>query len=270
MSKTVLFFLIILFFISCKKENDPCLLLITPDDYYYVQEPNDILSFNISCSSINTLKKFTITSKTKNTFSKTELDTLINADKFYLVFEYQVPKFPDSVTILNLLFTLTDNGGNQTQMLKTIEIRSERVLEETAGHVMYSHSSEKYDAYNLLSGNPIHSEIVDSSQIHIMDISVDSICGNSLMRKWVSPAGIKFVRFNDFDYPNSTIISLMNSYKAGIKNDFIENLNEEDIILTKITDTEDTDSIVYVAIKIINIIDADSTDMDRYVFNIKK
>jgi len=142
------------------------------------------------------------------------------------------------------------------------------LLSETSGHQMFSHNSTNYDAYNLLTGLPLHSQLSDSSIIHIIDASIDSVNHNTLSRKWMSFANLQFVKFNDFNYANATISSIKNAYNAGLKNQFVDNLTDEDIIITKLGNSSiDTG---FIAIKIINIIDADSTINDKYIFNIKK
>jgi hypothetical protein len=133
---------------------------------------------------------------------------------------------------------------------------------------MFSHASTGFDAYNLATGHPLHSESSDSSVMNILDLTNDTVNPTVLLRKWGSPAGNKFVRFNDFDYANATLNMLRNSYTAGIKNDFVENISSGDIILTKIGNSLiDTG---YVAIKVVFVIDEDSTQLDRYIFNLKK
>lgn len=91
---------------------------------------------------------------------------------------------------------------------------------------------------------------------------------NTLSRKWISPAKLKFVKFNGFNYANATLTIIKNAYNSGLQDQYVSYLNDGDIIITKLGNPLiDTG---FVAIKIINIIDADSTINDKYIFNIKK
>ncbi len=255
--------IVMLLFVACNDDEDPTLLHVHPVNSYMAVKMKDVVSFNIEGTSVNNLKSFTINSKADQEYSQTILDSTISGNSFFLFYELKVPVYEKDKVDLKLSFIIEDDKGNQSRIGKVLYVTGEDILVETAGHVFYSHASEKHDAYDLLEEEPVYTELYDSASIHIMDVSVDSIDGNTLKRKWKSPAGIKFVRFNDYDYANANYETLRNAYLAGVKNDYLQNIMSEDIILTK------TDS-SYMAIKISAVYDMDSTDMDRYVFNIKK
>ncbi len=256
-------FIVMLILVSCNDDEDPTLLHIQPLNSHMAVKMNDVVSFNIEGTSVNNLKSFTITSKADQEYTKTILDSTISGKSFFLFYELKVPVYQKDAVELKLSFGIEDDKGNQSRIGKVLYVTGEDYLVETAGHVFYSHASEKHDAYDLLNEEPVYSELLDSSTVNVMDVSVDSIDGNSLRRKWESPSGIKFVRFNDYDYANATYETLRNAYLAGVKNDYLQDIKSEDVILTK------ADS-CFMAIKISAVYDLDSTDMDRYVFNIKK
>jgi hypothetical protein len=139
-------------------------------------------------------------------------------------------------------------------------------LTEYAGNVVYSGNSTKQNGYNLMLGSPEYTHLSDTSTLHIADTTDTDI----LLKRWVSPAGLKFVKFNGFDYANCTNISTRASYDAGIKTAFIDNLAEGDVYITNIRDEDDDEKDVCIALKIVNIIDNEGSEMDRYIFNIKK
>lgn len=268
MKPLVIFSFILLTLFSCKKENDPALILISPSQFSFVVHSSDILTFNINCSSNSNLKSLVITSKTETTFTQTILDSAISSKAFEFNYEYKVPVVFDS-TKITLVFTLTDVDGNKNSIAKVLYVSSiYKNLTETSGHIMYSHCTTNFDAYNLLTALPIHSNLTDSSLTHIMDASIDSVNHNTLSRKWISPAELNFVKFNTFDYANATTLSLKNAYIAGLKDQFVSNIVDGDIILTKLGNPAIDSG--FVAIKVISVIDADSTLNDKYIFNIKK
>ena len=84
---------------------------------------------------------------------------------------------------------------------------------------------------------------------------------------WISPAGGRFVRFNTYDYANATDSSIVDAYNAGLDLPKVDNIQNGDIILTKLGSTSSTD---YAAILITGVYDPDSTNLDYYLFNIKK
>ncbi len=254
-------FLLLIFLFSCNDDEDPTVLHIQPLNSHLAVKMDNIVSFNIEGSSTNNLKSFKITTKADQEYTKTILDSAISGKNFFFLYEFKVPVYEKDEVNLNMGFILEDNKGNQSRIGKVLYVTGERFLEETAGHVFYSHASEDYDAYDLLEEEPLYAELTDSA--HIMDVSVDSVDGNTLKRRWESKVGIKFVRFNDYDYADASYESLKNAYEAGIKNDYLRNIESEDIILTKINEE-------FIAIKIASVYDEDSINMDRYVFNIKK
>lgn len=250
---------------SCKKEEQAAVILLTPYQLIINNvHPSEVVSLLIDCQSPEELKQFTITSRIEGGFSRTELDTLISGKKFYYRFEYVVPDLLESKQIL-LEFTMRDIIGNAASNAKIIDvIATTKYLKETSGHELFSGNSGKQNAYNILTGVPLFSHLADSGLMHIADTSDSQI----LLRRWISPAGVKFVRFSGFDYANSTAVSIKNAFSAGIKSEFVNNLNTGDILLVEITGKDLSES--YVAIKIVNIIDETGSVWDRYLFNIKR
>lgn len=225
---------------------------------------SEVVSLIVDCQSSTEMKQFTITSRIEGKFSKTEMDTTISGKHFYLSYEYLIPDVIESTQIL-LEFTLRNINGDVATNAKIVDvIATAEYLKETAGHELFSGNSGKQNAYNILEGIPYYSHLADTLKMHIVDTSNTSV----LLKRWISPAGLKFVRFNGFDYANCTNVSIKNAFSSGIKTEFVDNLIIGDIFLTKITNKDASES--YVAIKIINIIDVAGSDWDRYIFNLKK
>lgn len=274
-SKIIFILFLIISAISCNKDESPLLLFVSPFETYYYVEPFDVLSFTIDCSGESDLKNLQINRRVKNDYTSNILDTSLSGNSFSMKFEYMAPQLIDEKVIF-LEFILNDVDDNIMQTAKIIELKSDdKLLEETASHEMFSALSGKQDGYNLINGEPLFTALSDSSVIHIMDVSNDTTNTDSLLRKWMSPAKLKFVRFNDFDYANCTYLTVKNSYEAGIHKEFIDKLQEGDILLTKIPVNFNSNSQIsinssYFAIKIVNIIDNTGTEYDRYIFNIKK
>ncbi|MBI4945941.1 MAG: hypothetical protein HY840_06025 [Bacteroidetes bacterium] len=256
---------------SCKKDkNSPALLFVYPETSTINLTPHQIFTFTIDGSSdAAPLNRFMIRSKIPLQSYTLLLDSSLSTKKFSLQFEYQAPSFPQSTSI-TMEFILTDQDGNETKIARGIHVASSgSTLIETAGHELYSSLSGKEDAYDLAKGLPIFSKTASISSQHLRDSTVtDTNKTYLLSKKWFSPAGLKFVRFVDFDYANATSVTLKQSYEAGVKKDFLSNIAVDDVILTRFPSNNPDSG--YVAIKLIYVIDADSCDFDRYIFNIKK
>jgi hypothetical protein len=258
-------FLLFVLQISCTKKQEETVILLTPYQLVLADvHPAEVVSLVIDCQSPNDLKQLTVTSRIEGSLSHTILDTMITGKRFYKKFEYVIPDLIESNQII-LDFTLFDILGNVATNVKIIEVTvTATYLKETSGHELYSGSSGKQNAYNILDGIPLYMRLDDVGKMHVADTSNSPV----LLRKWISPAGLKFVKFNGFDYANCTSVSTRNSYNAGVKTDFIDNLTIGDIFLTKINSTGANET--YIAIKIVNIIDNTGSEWDRYIFNLKK
>ena len=250
---------------SCQKKTEEGIILLTPYQLILTDvHPSEVVSLVVDCQSPNELKQFTITSRIEGEYSKKELDTTIDGKRFYLKYEYKVPDVIRSTQII-LEFTLRDVLGEVTTNAKIIDvIATAKYLQETAGHELFSGKSGKQNAYNIVEGIPLYSNLADSLKMHIADTSNNTV----LLKRWISPAGVKFVKFNGFDYANCTNISIKDAYNAGIKTEFIDNISIGDVYLARVNQKYQTES--YVAIKISNIIDVAGSEWDRYVFNLKK
>lgn len=257
---------------SCKKDkNSPALLFISPASGYINAVPAQVVIFTVNGSSeAIPLSNFIIRTKIPLSGYTVLVDTALSNKSFSMQYEYLVPSFSQSTSI-QVEFILNDRDGNETKVARSINVSIQAVngLTETTGHEMYSAVSGKEDAYNLVAGTPLFSQSAPLSNQHIRDSTINDSLGTYLLsNKWFSPAGLKFVRFVDFDYANATYTSLKQSYEAGIQKSFISNITAGDIILMHLP-ASDPDS-GYAAIKLVYVIDTDSSDFDRYIFNIKK
>jgi len=259
-------------FDACRKDEpkDP-IISITPTDLITAVNSGDVITFGIQAVSEAPMKSFYITSQLSSSFSKTELDTNLNErTEFKYNFEYLVP---DSLSneYITFAFTVIDVNGNVGDAVRRLFVNIDPItgpdpilLTETSGHEIYSVYSGNTDAFDIETALPQFSLTAPVWELDIADfdtVSTDSM----LMHVWESPVGHQFVRFNGFDYANATDISARDGYDAGTPLDIVTNVQIDDILLT---DYSGGDNIA--VIKITSVIDPDSTNLDRYVFNMKK
>jgi hypothetical protein len=256
------------FTLCCKKDEViPLTLKVTPGFLVFSSKAGNVIQFTAEVTSPTELKNFSITSKTGTSFTQTLLDsTIAGIKKFKMTYEYLIQNSNSDYSVI-LNFRVIDIDGAEISSARQINVViNNSPLTEYTGNTFYSLGSAKADAYDLVNLSPEFSTI---AAVGIRDLqnSSDYDTSFTLARSWISPAGGKFVSYNGFDYVNATKLSLENAYLTGVQQDKISNLQEDDIILTRLGRS---DSVIYAAIKIIYIIDQDSSKNDRYVFSLKK
>lgn len=262
-------FIVLLLLNACNEKESGTYMTILPNSYIIEAQANNIIRFKVTGKSDETIQRFTMRYQTDNEFETVLVDSAINASGFYIMYELKVPEYLQNNVQATIYFE-SIAGAKVVSTYRKLYITSERKLEEVAGNVLYSSLSGEQNGYNLINTLPLYAALSDSSEIHIADASVDSIHGDNISRQWNSPAGISFVRYNDFDYANATINDLYPSFQSGIKREFISNLTDNDIILVSYPVSHALKTLEYAAIRINQVIDDEGTLNDRYLFSIKK
>jgi len=264
----IVYFTCFVLFFSCKKdkENSPA-VFVTPSDIVLNYTMGEVVTFKITANSSNGLKRMKISSKEANAYTQVLVDSSLSGqEKISQTFEYLIPVKSESYTI-DLYFIFTDNNNEEIPAARTLIVSKGTImLTEYSGNVFYSKDSGKEDAYDLMNRTPLYSS---TATVSLMDIKNNGDYDNtdSLSASWVSPSGIKFVRFNGYDYDNASYASMVSAYESGIKLDTIKNITQGDVIFTKITrNTIDT----YLIIKTTSVIDQPGSLNDFYIFRIKK
>ncbi|MCK4919400.1 MAG: hypothetical protein KAS71_00050 [Bacteroidales bacterium] len=260
----IFFFLFLLFSSGCEEKNEKTSLIVSPLNLYIPAQSLEVVSLEVSCNSEIDLSNFKITSQIQGKFSQTEFDSVISGNVFSYRFEYSVPLLLENTTIL-LEFAIEDIQSNLYRNARMLEVTAaELLLAESTGHEFYSKYSGKENAYNLIEGESIFFNSLDYMHAHIADTSVS----NRLERVWISPAGLSFIRYNDFDYANCTNISIRSAFLSGNQKQFIDELQQGDIIMMR-QEGEGENELFFV-VKITGLYDETGSDYDRYIFNLKK
>ena len=271
MRKLSLLILTLFLFSSCTKENERYLSVSPPDLALYVNN-GDILKFNISGYSVAGINNFEIRLSPTNSLSTTLLDStfetpVINLDYYW---ESEVPTFPDELTEAELIFFITDDAGERIANSRMLYITSNDFLEEQAGfeiHSSLSINSSNHNAFSFITYSTLHSSLSNPAILHIVD-DTDStnLIDESLSLTWVSPAGCRFVRFNDFDYASAKLGNIINTFNSGVSTKFLSDIKTKDIILVRYNYLNVKE---YAAIKVTSVIDEQGVENDRYIFNVK-
>ena len=253
------FFLV---FLSCKKEDvgDFLNISFTPTEQYEIRNSGEIIPFSIKLSSNSELSELVIVQIVNNSIIDTMYHEQISGLEKTEPYHYTCPDISSlDASEVKLIFYCSNTNGDVNQRAKVFSLVSETVyLSETTGHTMFSNNSSEFNSYNLLTGTAAYNS---DTSTHISD-NTDSI-SDILSRKWISMSGLLFSKNNSFNYAHATLEGIETTYSNSVKKEFVDQISENDIIITKIENN-------YLIIKIIYVIDGFGSEDDRYIFNIKQ
>jgi hypothetical protein len=252
--------------LSCKKEEkvEPVRLTVLPSESFLSAASNQVLNFNIKGNGDVSLSKFKITYKEGNGPLVTLLDSALTTKQLSTLFSFQIPNYGLQNMYLSFYFELYDSEGNEKVQAKGVNVLvANRPLSEMVNHEMYSKASGKPNAFDLRDGQAIY---LSSPPTPIMNIS-DTVTLDSLSKTWISPSGGLFVKKNNFDYDNATLLSVKNDFEGGAKSNKVLNLAPGDIILFRQMYGVEA---FYAVIKMTAINNPVGLENDRYTFAVKK
>lgn len=261
----ILIIVSIVFVFSCEKDSNESniRLTVSPDQSSIENSENNNYQFEITITSSESLKNFSI-HQSGSDVPVILIDSIISGLSFNCSFFYQIPAVPINVEELILTFKVRDAQNNESKIARRINVKDKtQLLSEYSGNVIHSALSGQLNAFNLELSQALNIALTPDSIIHFEDHSIDSIHGQTLSREWISPMGCKFIRFEGFNYSKSTASMVQNAFYSGVKQDVISQLNEDDIIIIG------KDDLALAVIYISQILDQDSTENDKYIFNYK-
>ena len=196
---------------------------------------------------------------------QTVLDTLIRKPKIDLTYQYTVPYLKDTMDV-KIFFTASNEYGGTAEVQKFVKVfGGETVLTELTGITMYAEPSGRPDAFHLESEQAINSHTVESDSLLDIYAWQDSTANEEVLsREWRSHTGIKFIRFNSFNYATATKSGIESAYSSGLKMNYIRDLQAEDIIIFG------NERQALGIIKLIYVFDEPGKMDDRYIFNLKR
>lgn len=247
---------------SCKSDVSEVNIIISPDSLGIHAAADDILVFSIEANALSELLTyFKITQQTTKTGVKALLDTIASGQKMYFQYAYKIPA---DIQEKEIKLSFIAGTASETAVVnKYIFLDSIGTsLRESSAHVMYSGSNHSYNTFSVTERKVVSIE-QDSLLADIYDYRNKSIPDAQLSREWRSLTGLRFARFNDFNYAEATTQSLQKSYENSVKNTSVSDLSINDVILIGYTDK------ALGVIKIIAVYDEEDYGNDRYVFNLK-
>lgn len=158
------------------------------------------------------------------------LDTIFNGKLSTYFFDYSTPYINRDSLIILLTFEAWDNAGSQCRTTRTvIVLNSSHIIEEKSGIVLRSSESGMPDAFSF--ANPSQTFNWKQSPDSV-NADIYLVADSEFSNLWLlSKTKAKMVRINSFDYPSATAPALQAVYEGVVRDDRIDNLHVNDIIL---------------------------------------
>jgi len=252
-------------FTACveNSEQDSLLVFVNPDDGIIDVNSEEIVSFRLISESENYINQVKISMNIDNKEIVNLLDSTPNRSTFLHNFDFKTPFCTES-SQLKFRFEITDSRSNIKTAVRILNVNpKEQALEESTGHVFYSYYSGRTDAFHIKNKEALIGALHDKEKLYIQDDTTFREDINTLSHKWISPAGGRFLKFNQLDYANATYNDAKKVFDSGNPLEYVDNLSDGDIIIEKL------DGIYYI-IRLVQIIDNNGTNKDCYYFNIKQ
>lgn len=258
--------MVICFSASCEEEDSsPVVILVSPEERVEGAKAGDKILFAVEIfANSGLIENIRISSKDPQQGLVQLLDSGLNVSVARFDFQYVVPVLKEDSLKIELKFE-AGNGRSFTSATRSVLFSGGDVLlQEESGYTMYSAGSSKPDAFRFSDSQLLFSRLEADSLIDIYDYHDAVYPLDSLTREWRSGSGMKFVRFNDFNYPLATESRVRTAYDAGVKYGVIRNVCADDILLVG------NERGVLGVIKVVYAFDEAGVENDRYLFNLKK
>ncbi len=251
---------------SCQQEPSTVNLFVDRADSYATVSPEQYILFHVRAYSENDfVKRITCQSFDAENGILPVFDTVVNTKQI----EFDLPVWTRTYSTsenmdVKYTFTATASTGVTTTYVRHVTVSGVVPLVPYENIILYSSCSDKANGLSLKWVTPVILQSADTTTVDVYDYHQPTTDSTVLSREWRSMTGLKFVRYNDFNFPAATIKYLHDAYLAGNKYSSVSNLNIGDIILVG------RDNTAIGVFQIQNIIDEDGFENDRYELTFKK
>lgn len=254
---------------SCKKDTtEPEGITVLPEALVYQSTAGTVETFKIKGFSTTRFTRLKISTKKKNGFSVTRLDSsFAGREHFSLDWEFRIENALEDYELM-VYFTLTDESGKEHATDRLIKVFiSDPYLPEFSGIRMFSSRSGQADALNLRDLSTRNSALTPVGFLDVWDDSTAAGADTILGRRWISPAGGRFMRFNGFNFAEATENSLSGAIAAGTFSDKVEQIQQGDVILYKrVVDSLQIEAVI----RVMGVYDQPGSGNDYYDLSVKK
>jgi hypothetical protein len=252
--------------LSCEQEVSTVNLFVDRADEYTNVSPGQYILFHVKAYSEHSLvhriecKSF----ESENGLEKV-FDTVVDSRQVEFDYPVLTKTYTTSENMdVKYTFTAYAPDGSTTTFVLHVRVTGNVLLVPYEDLVMYSSCSEKANGLSLKWVTPVIIQSADTASIDVYDYHAPDSDPALLSREWRSMTGLKFIRYNDFNFPAATVKYLQDAYLAGNAYTSVNNLQVGDIILVGRYD----EAIGVFLIQ--QIFDEEGFDNDRYVLSFKK
>ena len=251
---------------SCEPEVSTVNLFVNRADDYTTVSPEQYILFHVKAYSEHSMvhriecKSFDSENGVLPVF-----DTVVSAKQAEFDYAVWTRTYTTSENMdVKYTFTAYAPDGSSTTFVLHVRVVGNVLLVPYEDLIMYSSCSEKGNGLSLQWVEPVIIQSADSTTIDVYDYHQPDTDPDLLSREWRSMTGLRFVRYNDFNFSAATIKYLQDAYLAGNGYSSITNLQVGDIILVG----RGIDAIGVFLVQ--QIYDEEGIDNDRYVLSFKK
>lgn len=227
--------IVFLFLVSCsEKDASPVILLVSPNVISQNSSAGENLLYGVEAYSnvSSSLAHFSVTCFDPIRGLLPMTDSVLTGEKFSCAYPFVVPEFSQDSVLLQLNFNVADVLGNEMSMQRYILVTGGALeLDNFESITMYASGNNRPDAYDLSANTPIIRALADSSEVDIYVYKNEEDLTEALSGEWRSYTGVKFVRFNEFNYATATQSGIESSYSSGIPQNAISDIAVNDVIL---------------------------------------
>lgn len=251
---------------SCEQEVSTVNLFVNRADEYTTVSPEQYILFHIRAYSEHDLiqhiecKSFDSENGIQQVF-----DTVVNAKQAEFDYAVWTQTYSTSESMdVKYTFTAYTPDGSSTIFVLHVRVVGNVLLVPYENLIMYSSCTEKSNGLSLEWVTPVIIQSADTATIDVYDYHRPDSDPDVLSREWRSMTGLRFIRYNDFNFPAATIKYLQDAYSAGNAYTSVSDLQVGDIILVG----RDNNAIGVFLIQ--QIYDEAGVENDRYLLSFKK
>lgn len=207
-------------------------LFISPGNDSIVSiSSGDKAQYKLDISTINNhIKRLTISSFDAQFGNITYIDSSFVKNKIAYTFIYNAPEIDRDSLNVELKFEAEDSNGNTAEITRSLIIKNRYIsMDENNGIVLYGANAGMPDALSF----------ADVSQPFVLAESPDSLSADLYVNanhdftsiSWKSKTKTKFIRNNTFNYVAATANSINSVYQSSVREDVINDIKINDIIL---------------------------------------
>lgn len=265
MRKTLLILLSALSLIACNKQSE-LVTIMRIDNVDWQKAPvasGAVLHVTVLAEAKSSpIQRIVISSEDVEYKNKDVLDSTLAwpLKNVNMSWYYALPYYQDTTKVVLTARSFDGSGNMMSYSITMLVAPGEEKLRTLDNMTLYSAASVGKSAFSLETLQPVYLN-KDSATVAFYDVLDKTLQAPSCI--WHSESGLLFSRTEGFNFSEASVQSLENVWPNLMKTSTIKDLKADDVLLIGKGDK------AIGAIKILQIIDEQGTDLDRYIFSLK-